>query len=99
MTFAITLITRPEADDLIGFIFDSFGFIFAGVIVFLTMFIFDLHRERTNSSIKKIDKNGDKEWHRVEFIESGDRIEWIVSILVTVVLVIVLCYLIGAKWF
>lgn len=95
LTLAITLITRPAAGSLIAFIFDGFGFIFAGVIVFLTLHIFDLRRERSTSIIEE---HPDFEYYQVKFVKGGQKHEWVLSMIATAVVIVAITYLIWIKW-
>ena len=93
LTQIITLITRPPGEGLIGLIFDSFGFIFAGTMAFLTFHIFDLRRERSTSILERcqykelgtlgyqeeLDKRN--QYYSVKFRQEGEKQEWRISVL------------------
>ena len=93
LTITIALSTRPEGEGLTGVIFDIFGFIFAGTIAFLIFHIFDLHRERGTSIIEEKDKE-----YRVEFRKESYKLDWILSIVSALTVLIVISILIWQKW-
>ena len=95
LTFVITLLTRPSGEGLAGIIFDSFGFIFAGTIAFLTVHIFDLYQERNISNLKE-DKGINK--FIIEFRKEGLTQEWWLAILGALGVLVITCVLIWQKW-
>ena len=105
LTSIITLLSKPEIVSEVkieystaGFVYDLFGFIFAGTIAFLVFHVFDLNIERNTSIMERTSINGN---YRVEFREfkrEGTRRDWLWQILCTVGGVIAISLLLVYKW-
>ena len=97
---SIALLTRPDATGTTGFFVDMFAMLFAAAVTFLTVNIIDLRIDRRMPVLEKSTflGNGASQMYGVHFRKDGARLEWTISIMLCVAMVIMYGILLYSKW-
>ena len=113
ITISLALLTRPPISGVTGFLVEMFVILFGSVVVFLTVNVWDLQRERSSVLLERrptrwpawpshlSDPSGDRTYggYGVVFSDRGGRVfeQWM-SVVVGLVIVCAYIGLMGHKW-
>ena len=97
ITIGITMFLRPDEEEIFTrFMVDLFAMLVSAVVIFLTVNIVDLHRERAMRQFTRREENGD---YIVRFPEAERPLadQWL-SIIAGLALVLTYAALLAHKW-
>lgn len=96
LVVGLAILSRPEVSGLTGFLIEMFAILFAAVIIFLTVSVFDLQRDRDTKVLHRTPK---MMRYGVLFQDHARRMaeRWI-SIVAGFLIVIAYAILLGYKW-
>ena len=96
ITVSLAMFSRPDASGWTRLLADLFAMLISAVIVFLTVNVWDLHRERGTNKLDYRPEHGD---YVVRFPDTQRRsTDQLLSVIVGVAIVITYTGLLGHKW-
>ncbi len=96
ITVSLAMFSRPDASGWTRLLADLFAMLISSVIVFLTVNVWDLHRERGTAKLELVIQYGD---YMVRFPDTQRRsTDQLLSVVVGVVIVATYTGLFGHKW-
>ena len=96
ITVSLAMLSRPDASGWTRLLADLFAMLISSVIVFLTVNVWDLHRERGTSKLEFMTEYGD---YMVRFPDTQSRsTDQLLSVVVGVAIVATYIGLFGHKW-
>ena len=97
ITIAFSILVRPDVEgNLLAMLYDIFAMLISAVILFFTVHVWDLHRERSKEQLRFNEGNKD---YLVQFLHLGQTTtdQWF-SIVAGIAIVLTYVVLLAQKW-
>ena len=96
ITVSLSILARPDLDGWTGFLIEMFTIPFSAVIIFLTVNVWDFHRDRIGAILYR---NPDHGWYGVLFRDSENRrFEQWISVVIGLAVTVAYAFLLWNKW-